>query len=170
MQNGFNCRLLSFFFLVFVCSPVSLIAKETLFKTWNTENGLPQNSVISIAQTPDGYIWLATFDGLTPTPDERSNTIAEFGTAPTAADAGARGRALLDVTQNPIFQQREMNPSFVQMEYFGYLRRNPNDAPDGNFAGYDFWLSKLNQFGNFQDAEMVKAFISSSEYRQRFGP
>lgn len=34
------------------------------FKTWNTENGLPQNTVNTIAQTPDGYLWLATFDGL----------------------------------------------------------------------------------------------------------
>ena len=34
-----------------------------------------------------------------------------------------------------------------------------------------FWLDKLNQFiGNFVEAEMVKAFISSIEYRQRFGP
>jgi len=58
----------------------------------------------------------------------------------------------------------------VLMEYFGYLRRNPDDAPDANFAGYNFWLNKLNQFnGSFIDAEMVKAFISSSEYRQRFG-
>ncbi len=57
------------------------------------------------------------------------------------------------------------------MQYFGYLRRNPNDLPDTNFAGYDFWLAKLNQFnGNFQDAEMVKAFIASGEYRHRFGP
>jgi hypothetical protein len=40
-----------------------------------------------------------------------------------------------------------------------------------NFAGYNFWLAKLNQFnGNFINAEMVKAFIVSSEYRQRFGP
>ncbi len=39
-----------------------------------------------------------------------------------------------------------------------------------NFGGYDFWLNKLNQFnGNFVAAEMVKAFISSAEYRQRFG-
>jgi signal transduction histidine kinase/ligand-binding sensor domain-containing protein len=37
---------------------------DVRFKTWNTENGLPQNSVIGIAQTHDGYIWLATFDGL----------------------------------------------------------------------------------------------------------
>ena len=57
------------------------------------------------------------------------------------------------------------------MQYFGYIRRNPNDPPDGNFAGFDFWLAKLNAFGgNFIAAEMVKAFISSGEYRQRFGP
>ena len=37
---------------------------DVRFKTWNTENGLPQNSVVGIAQTHDGYIWLATFDGL----------------------------------------------------------------------------------------------------------
>src|SRR5688572_19376930 len=30
------------------------------FKTWNTENALPQNTVNTIVQTPDGYLWLAT--------------------------------------------------------------------------------------------------------------
>ena len=56
------------------------------------------------------------------------------------------------------------------MEYFGYLRRNPDDAPDADFRGWKFWLSKLNQFGgNFVQAEMVKAFITSDEYRHRFG-
>jgi hypothetical protein len=55
------------------------------------------------------------------------------------------------------------------MQYFGYLRRNPDDAPDFDFRGWKFWLDKLNQFGgNFQQAEMVKAFISSDEYRNRF--
>ena len=52
-------------------------------------------------------------------------------------------------------------------------RRNPNDAPEQglNFNGYNFWLGKLNQFnGNFVNAEMVKAFLVSGEYRQRFGP
>lgn len=64
MRKGFKFWLPSLFLLVFVCSPVSLIANQSFFKNWNTENGLPQNSVLSIAQTPDGYIWLATFDGL----------------------------------------------------------------------------------------------------------
>jgi len=40
-----------------------------------------------------------------------------------------------------------------------------------SYTGYDFWLTKLNQFdGNFVNAEMVKAFILSGEYRNRFGP
>ena len=56
------------------------------------------------------------------------------------------------------------------MQYFGYLRRNPNNAPDSDFTGYDFWLNKLNSFsGDFVQAEMVKAFFLSTEYRQRFG-
>ncbi len=57
----------------------------------------------------------------------------------------------------------KFNQTFVMMEYFGYLRRDP-DA-----AGYQFWLDKLNQFnGNFEQADMVKAFIVSGEYRDRF--
>ncbi len=48
------------------------------------------------------------------------------------------------------------------MQYFGYLRRNPDDQPDADYAGFEFWLTKLNQFnGNFVQAEMVKAFIIS---------
>jgi hypothetical protein len=64
----------------------------------------------------------------------------------------------------------ETSRAFVLMQYFGYLRRNPDDPPDSDFAGYDFWLAKLNSFGgDFRRAEMVKAFISSTEYRRRFG-
>jgi hypothetical protein len=55
------------------------------------------------------------------------------------------------------------------MEYFGYLRRDPNSGQDRDFAGYSFWLDKLDRFdGNFHEAEMVKAFLSSIEYRARF--
>ena len=122
--------------------------------------------------TPGQYVdKLYLHAAITPSTTERNNAVAEFGSATTAADPGARGRVLLRVTQNTTFQNREFNPSFVQMEYLGYLRRNPNDPPDGNFTGYNFWLNKLNQFnGNFVNAEMVKAFISTAEYRRRFGP
>ena len=64
----------------------------------------------------------------------------------------------------------EFNSTFALVQYFGYLRRNPNDPQDSDYTGWEFWLTKLNQFnGDFVKAEMVKAFITSSEYRQRFG-
>jgi hypothetical protein len=75
------------------------------------------------------------------------------------------------VVEDSDFKLREFNRAFVLLQYFGYLRRNPDDTPDTDFAGYDFWLNKLNQFiGNYERAEMVRAFINSQEYRQRFGP
>jgi hypothetical protein len=78
---------------------------------------------------------------------------------------------LRSVAENADLKAAEFNKAFVLMQYFGYLRRNPNDAPDSDFAGFNFWLGKLNQFGgNFVNAEMVKAFITSIEYRQRFAP
>jgi hypothetical protein len=73
------------------------------------------------------------------------------------------------VAENQNLVNSEFNRAFVLMQFFGYLRRNPNDPQDSDYTGYDFWLTKLNQFnGNFIDAEMVKAFLSSAEYRQRF--
>ena len=121
--------------------------------------------------TPAQYVdKLFLHAGINPSLEERNAAIAEFGNATTASDTAARGRALLDIVQSPTLQQREINRSFVQMQFFGYLRRNPNDAPDGNFDGFNFWLGKLNQFnGDFQAAEMVQAFLFSSEYRRRFG-
>ncbi len=82
-----------------------------------------------------------------------------------------RAQALRAVAEDPDLNTAEFNRAFVLMQYFGYLRRNPNDPQDTDYTGYDFWLTKLNQFnGNFVTAEMVKAFILSGEYRNRFGP
>jgi hypothetical protein len=80
-----------------------------------------------------------------------------------------RATVLLDVAADATFRQKEHNAAFVMMQYFGYLRRDANAAPDSDLSGYNFWLNKLNQFGgNYIDAEMIKAFITSIEYRQRF--
>jgi CSLREA domain-containing protein len=75
-----------------------------------------------------------------------------------------RARVLRIVAESVEFGRAEFRRAFVLMEYFGYLRRDP-DAD-----GYAFWLGKLNEFeGDYIRAEMVKAFISSTEYRKRFG-
>ena len=91
--------------------------------------------------------------------------------APDPTSATLRAQVLRSISENGTFHNRQFNKAFVLMQYFGYLRRNPNASPDTNFDGYNFWLGKLNQFnGNFVNAEMVKAFITSGEYIQRFGP
>jgi len=106
-----------------------------------------------------------------PPSSERMAAINEFGAASNTADNNARARALRRVAENATLHQQETNRAFVLMQYFGYLRRNPYDPPEPtlDYQGYNFWLGKLNQFnGNFVDAEMVKAFLVSGEYRQRF--
>ncbi|MCA1635528.1 MAG: TIGR03118 family protein [Acidobacteria bacterium] len=76
-----------------------------------------------------------------------------------------RATVLRKVAEAEELKVREFNASFVLMEYFGYLRRDPDTA------GFNFWLNKLNAFnGDFVQAQMVEAFITSLEYRQRFGP
>ncbi|HYN84120.1 MAG TPA: DUF4214 domain-containing protein, partial [Pyrinomonadaceae bacterium] len=83
-----------------------------------------------------------------------------------------RAQVLRAVAENSNFSARERNRAFVLMQYFGYLRRNPYDPPEPtlDFAGFNFWLGKLEEFdGDFVAAEMVKAFITSGEYRDRFG-
>jgi hypothetical protein len=74
-----------------------------------------------------------------------------------------RAQVLQQVAQNERFAAAKFNEAFVRMQYFGYLRRDPDDS------GFHFWLNKLNEFGgNFERAEMVKSFLVSGEYRDRF--
>ncbi len=122
--------------------------------------------------TPTQFVnLLFTNAGLPLSGTDYTLAISDFGGATNTANTTARASALRRVAENSTLQQQEFNRAFVLMEYFGYLRRNPNDLPDTDYTGYDFWLTKLNQFnGNFQNADMVKAFILSGEYRQRFGP
>jgi|GEM_PF-1882135 len=102
---------------------------------------------------------------------ERVSAINLFGGANDISNATARAQAVRQVAEDSDLYRAEFNRAFVLTEYFGYLRRNPNDEADADYTGYDFWVTKLNQFkGNYLDAEMVKAFLSSIEYQQRVGP
>ncbi len=102
---------------------------------------------------------------------ERNTIINLFGGAADTTNITARAQAIRQVAEDTDLYNAEYNRAFVLTQYFGYLRRNPFDPQDTDYTGYDFWLTKLNQFnGNYINAEMVKAFLSSIEYRQRFGP
>jgi uncharacterized protein DUF4214 len=116
---------------------------------------------------------LSQTTGVPLTTQERSDLIAE------AAIAGGRASVLykmvdgtttldggflrFDTRYGKAYYEQKFNPVFVFVEYLGYLRRNPDQA------GYDHWLGKLTFYGNFVNAEMVRSFIVSDEYRRRFG-
>jgi hypothetical protein len=75
-----------------------------------------------------------------------------------------RADTLRAVIEMAAFKEREFNSSFVLMQYFGYLRRDP-DA-----GGYSFWLDILNNREPNNYRSMVCAFITSAEYQLRFAP
>ena len=122
--------------------------------------GAEFNARFPASQTgPEFVSALYASAGVQPSQAETDEAVVAFGSGGTAG----RAAALRKVAESGSLTRAEFNPSFVLMEYFGYLRRDPDES------GYQFWLSKLNQFGgNYIDAEMVKAFISSDEYRARF--
>lgn len=95
--------------------------------------------------------------GVTIAQTERDGLIFDLRTGVTRAEILGR------LAQHEAFSRAQTNSAFVLMEYLGYLGRDP-DA-----AGFSFWLNKLNQFnGDYGRAEMVRAFLSSIEYRNRF--
>ena len=86
----------------------------------------------------------------------RSDLVADL-------DAGRKSRAQVvrAVVESQQVFEKEFNRAFVAMQYFGYLRRDPEAE------GYNAWLRVLNQ--NPQDFRtMVGGFVNSPEYRNRF--
>jgi hypothetical protein len=79
-------------------------------------------------------------------------------------DSGkTRAQVLRDIIEIQDFKNREYNAAFVLMQYFGYLKRNPDQG------GYDFWLNVLNNRVPNNYRAMVCSFITSAEYQDRFG-
>lgn len=106
--------------------------------------------------------------GVTPTSTERAAAINAFN----GAGGGNSGRAaaLRSVCDSGSVTFALRNEAFVLMQYFGYLQRDPDAQTPADYSGFQFWLNKLNSFnGDFIGAEMVKAFLNSTEYRARFG-
>jgi hypothetical protein len=101
-------------------------------------------------------------------PAERDQLVSDL-----TLGSRTRAQVLRAVAEDRDVYDAEFSRAFVLMQYFGYLRRNPNDAPEAtlDYQGYDFWLKKLNRFnGDYVRAELVNAFLASGEYRKRFGP
>jgi hypothetical protein len=77
------------------------------------------------------------------------------------AGTASRAQVLRQIVESGEVSAKFFNQSFAVMEYFGYLRRDPD-------ALYLNWIDVLDQGGDSRG--MVDGFVNSTEYRLRFGP
>jgi hypothetical protein len=132
--------------------------KQTFLAVWIQR---PEFQTAYDALSNEAYVdKLLSDTGIMFTPGERDALVGSLNN-----NTASRAEVLGQIAENERFVSAKRNARFVMMQYFGYLRRDPDES------GYQFWLAKLNQFsGNFEQAEMVKAFLTSGEYRRRFVP
>jgi hypothetical protein len=88
---------------------------------------------------------------------------AERGGFIESLDRGAATRAqvLLALVNKREFIEKEENRSLVLLHYFGYLRRNPDDPPDNNLNGFNYWLREVEISGD--PGRLTRAFMASGE-------
>ncbi len=108
------------------------------FDTWTTDNGLPQNGVRQITQTPEGYLWFTTFDGLARfdgvrfTTFNKSNTkgiinnrfTGLFGDTDGTLYATTMEDGVLTIYQNGVFSS--MKSDQVPGHYIDHIERGPD--------------------------------------------
>jgi len=98
---------------------------------------------------------IKTTNGAVDLTGQRANLLSTYQT-------GGRVATMRQAIEDKAFQQAEYNNAFVLMQYFGYLRRDPDTG------GYNFWIDILNNRVPNNYRSMVKAFITAQEYRERF--
>ena len=84
----------------------------------------------------------------------------EFYIAALGNGTRTRAQVLREIAESNEVSTKFFNEAFVVMQYFGYLRREPD-------AAYLQWITHLNSTGDFRS--MINGFMNSAEYRARFG-
>jgi hypothetical protein len=81
--------------------------------------------------------------------------------ADLAAGRKTRAQILREVIESNEVDRKYFNQAFVVMQYFGYLRRDPDIL-------YLEWVKTIDSTGDYRT--MINGFMNSAEYRKRFGP
>lgn len=102
------------------------------------------------------------------TNSNQSQYIADLNAGTTT-----RGKVLRLIAESAEVDAKFYKQAFVTMEYFGYLRRDPEDChgtPDPNQCGFIFHNNRFNLPFDPHDIEntIVRGFIESPEYMNRF--
>ena len=118
------------------------VAAQQRVDIWTTDNGLPQNSVTGLTQTPDGYLWLTTqeglvrFDGVRFTVFNRSNTPEITNNRVSGAFADDRGRIWMRTEEGEIlfYQNGVFHTAIKAGNVASDLRSRFMGGPGGNVA------------------------------------
>ena len=166
---------------LFLCTFVAV--GQYRFDTWTTDNGLPQNGIRQITQTPEGYLWFTTFDGLVRfdgvrfTTFNKSNTkgiinnrfTGIFGDTDGTLYATTAEDGILTIYRNGVFS------SLTSAEVPGHYIAKVEHGPDGKlrFLSEDedrttrSWYS-LNE-GKFEFIEKQAKYNEDRVISGRFG-
>jgi hypothetical protein len=98
--------------------------------------------------------------GITLAPAERAALIDRL-----SSGAMTRAQVLLDIVNTKAFVGREDTRSLVLLHYFGYFHRNPDDPPDNNLNGFNYWIREVEKSG--ERGRLPRAFMASGEYEHR---
>lgn len=129
--------------------------RNTLLNTWTNSKDFKQfydsktnAEFINALLTNAGVNWSA---------DKRDALIKTLDSRATSRES-----ALLSIVEDKSFFSREYNTAYVLVHFFGYLRRNAGDPPDGDWRGLIFWRDNLDLWGDYSN--ISRAFIESIEY------
>jgi hypothetical protein len=121
----------------------------------------PEFKVLYGGKTDAEYIeTLYANAGLTPVRGTRDEIVARLSDG-----RETRASALREVAESKKIYEREYDTAYVLAHFYGYLRRNPDDPPDGNMDGLRFWVEGLGRSGDYRN--VTRAFDGSAEYRSR---
>ena len=132
---------------------------ETSFRTF-TEDWTNRRDFVNLYDNLDHAQYvdrLAKNAGLSLPIAEREDLIGALSNGPQA-----RVTILDRLVRDPRFAAAEKYRLTVLLHYFGCLRRNPDDPPDRNLDGFNFWVHQLES--NYDVRKLVDAFKSSGEY------
>jgi hypothetical protein len=121
----------------------------------------PEIQLLYKPLTNEGFVDKLTANaGITLEPEARTTFIDRL-----TSGAYTRAQVLLEFVNNREFAKKEENRSLVLLHYFGYLHRNPDDPPDNDLSGFNFWIRELEQSG--ETSRLPRGFMASGEYEHR---
>jgi uncharacterized repeat protein (TIGR01451 family) len=152
-------------------TPAEVFQKKAAFTSafvqrpeFNSSYGLLTNSqYVAALMATYGLTQITTTDPAAPDGTSRITLTSADLVARLNATTLTRAQVLRAIADSDQVFNAEFNQAFVAMQYYGYLRRTPEDA------GYIAWLAYLNAHPT-DFRTMVNGFMNSQEYRLRFGP